>query len=142
MRCPKPRLTRSGIAALQDYDWPGNIRELRNVIERAVILARGGPLHFDLPVTDSTPPPALSTPRPVPKTGLQFLTEVEMRSYERENLVAVLESTGWKIKGADGAAELLGVKATTLLEAHQADGIEKAGPAQSLITLSREWSGA
>ena len=50
LRCPKPRLTRAAVAGLQNYDWPGNVRELRNAIERAVILARGGPLHFDLPV--------------------------------------------------------------------------------------------
>ena len=51
-KCPKPRLTAAGIATLQYYDWPGNIRELRNVIERAAILARGGPLEFDLPITE------------------------------------------------------------------------------------------
>jgi transcriptional regulator with GAF, ATPase, and Fis domain len=50
--CPKPRLTRAGIAKLQNYHWPGNIRELRNVIERASIISRGGTLDFDLPVTE------------------------------------------------------------------------------------------
>ncbi len=49
LRIPKPRLTRAGIAKLLSYDWPGNVRELRNVIDRAVILARGGALDFDLP---------------------------------------------------------------------------------------------
>src|SRR5882724_10386970 len=44
LKCAKPRLTKAGIAKLQNYDWPGNVRELRNVIERAVILARGGSL--------------------------------------------------------------------------------------------------
>jgi DNA-binding NtrC family response regulator len=43
------RLTPAGLAALQNYDWPGNIRELHNVIERAVIVARGGAMEFDLP---------------------------------------------------------------------------------------------
>jgi transcriptional regulator with GAF, ATPase, and Fis domain len=51
--CPRPRLTRAGIETLQGYDWPGNIRELRNVIERAVIFARGGALEFDVPGTGS-----------------------------------------------------------------------------------------
>ena len=51
---PKSRLTRPGIETLQSYDWPGNIRELRNVIERAVIFARGGALKFDLPGTSSS----------------------------------------------------------------------------------------
>ena len=46
------------MARLQNYDWPGNIRELRNVIERAIIVARGKALEFDLPTTISAPVPA------------------------------------------------------------------------------------
>ena len=46
--CPKPRLTRAGLETLLSYEWPGNIRELRNVIERAVVFAQGGFLDFDL----------------------------------------------------------------------------------------------
>src|SRR6516225_3671085 len=52
--CPRPRLTQAGIQALLGYDWPGNIRELRSVIERAIIFARGGALDFDLPVVHSS----------------------------------------------------------------------------------------
>jgi transcriptional regulator with GAF, ATPase, and Fis domain len=115
LRCPKPRLTRAGIKTLQSYDWPGNIRELRNVIERAVICARGGALEFDLPVNvssvDLTPFGSQDTDGP----ELEYLTESEMRRRERENLLAILQKTGWKIKGMDGAAELLGVKASTLV---------------------------
>jgi len=48
--CARPILTRVGVEILQKYDWPGNIRELRNVIERAVILAQGRPIAFDVPV--------------------------------------------------------------------------------------------
>jgi len=125
LRCLKPRLTRAAVAKLQNYGWPGNVRELRNVIERAVILARGGPLQFDLPVTDSAPPPASSTQNSSAKAGLQYFTEAEMERRERENLVAVLETAGWKIKGADGAAELLGVKPTTLLSRMKKMGLKK-----------------
>ena len=115
LRCPKPRLTRAGIAMLQNYDWPGNIRELRNVIERAVIISRGGVLDFDLPVKHlpSILPPGL--PRENNGAGLEILTELELRQRERENLLAALRKTNWKIKGVDGAAELLGVKPTTLV---------------------------
>ena len=61
LKCAKPRLTRAGVVKLQSYDWPGNVRELRNVIERAVILARGGNLEFDLPIqTGASPSPARS----------------------------------------------------------------------------------
>jgi DNA-binding NtrC family response regulator len=113
--CPRPRLTRAGIETLQSYDWPGNIRELRNVIERAVIFARGGALEFDLPVVNYSPGPAPTSPQLGGAPDLEYRTNSEMQRLERENLFAVLEKTGWKIKGLDGAAELLGVKPTTLI---------------------------
>jgi len=81
LRCARPRLTRAGIAKLQSYHWPGNIRELRNVIERAVIISRGGALDFDLPVTNSAPPPASSKSQlgqSGDRTVPEFLTETEM----------------------------------------------------------------
>jgi len=101
-------------AKLQNYRWPGNIRELRNVIERALIIARDGALDFDLPVAES----AMVPPRPAAHAKSdaepEFLTEAEIHRRERNNLLTILERTRWKIKGAKGAAELLGVKATTL----------------------------
>ena len=112
---PKPRLTRAGVIQLQNYDWPGNIRELRNVIERAVILARGGALAFDLPTGAASPPANPDKVRADADGDRKFLTEVEMEQRERANLLLVLEKSAWKIKGANGAAELLGVKPTTLL---------------------------
>jgi transcriptional regulator with GAF, ATPase, and Fis domain len=112
--CSKPRLTRAAIAKLENYHWPGNIRELRNVIERAIIISCGGALDFDLPVTEST----LVPPRPAApaksEAEPEFLTEAELQRRERNNLLTVLEKTRWKIKGENGAAELLGVKVTTL----------------------------
>jgi transcriptional regulator with GAF, ATPase, and Fis domain len=128
LRCPWPRLTRAGIARLQHYDWPGNIRELRNVIERAVILARGGPLQFDLPFTESGAVRHLPATAPAPgpdATDRSFLTEAEIVGRERENLINVLERAAWKIKGADGAAELLGVKPTTLLSRMKKLGLRR-----------------
>ena len=116
MKCPKARLTPAGITALQNYHWPGNIRELRNVIERAVILASGGALEFDLPMAVHSPQtPTRITDSVIERLEPEFLTEPELQRRERENLLTVLEKTDWKIKGADGAAELLGVKPTTLL---------------------------
>ena len=113
--CPKPRLTRAGIEALESYEWPGNIRELRNVIERAAIFARGGALEFDLPVTGASVDPTSFGPQYSDGLDPEYLTESEMRRRERENLLAILQKTGWRIKGSDGAAELLGVKASTLV---------------------------
>src|SRR6516165_3598686 len=113
--CPKPRLTRAGIEALESYEWPGNIRELRNVIERAAIFARGGALEFDLPVTESLVDLTSFGPQDGHEPEAEYLTESEMKRRERENLLAILRKAGWKIKGVDGAAELLGVKASTLI---------------------------
>jgi hydrogenase-4 transcriptional activator len=115
MGCAKPRLTRAGIIELQSYDWPGNIRELRNVIERSVILSRGKTLEFD-PPTQQTQTHAVSTKSYAESAAEEgFFTETEMLQKERDNLARVLEKANWKIKGADGAAELLGIKANTLL---------------------------
>ena len=125
LRCAPPRLTRAAIACLENYDWPGNIRELRNVIERAVILACGGPLHFDLPVTDSAPGPTVPKPAREDGPDREILTEAEMQRRERENLLAALDKTGWKIKGPDGVAELLGVKPTTLLQRMKKWGLKR-----------------
>lgn len=124
--CPQPRLTRAGLAQLETYDWPGNIRELRNVLERAVILAHGGALEFDLPAGAAAT--AAAPPAPVADsaaTSRGFFTEAEIQQRERENLQAVLQKSGWKIKGPDGAAELLGVKPTTLLSRLKKIGLQR-----------------
>jgi transcriptional regulator with GAF, ATPase, and Fis domain len=105
------------VETLQAYDRPGNIRELRNVIERAVIFARGGTLEFDIPRNGSSVDDNQAEP--------EYLTESEMRHRERENLFAALQKAGWKIKGADGAAELLGVKPTTLISRMEKLGLKR-----------------
>jgi DNA-binding NtrC family response regulator len=129
LKCAKPRLTRAAVAKLQNYDWPGNVRELRNVIERGVILARGGALDFELPTgTPSALParsvPVVQSPDEAPAQP-RFLTEAELQRRERENLLAALETANWKIKGPDGAAELLGVKPTTLISRMEKWGLKK-----------------
>jgi len=129
LKCAKPRLTRAAVTQLQSYDWPGNVRELRNVIERAVISARGGGLDFDLPVTGPSSPAARPSARSDFSTSSpaqpKFLTEAELQRRERDNLVQVLEAANWKISGPDGAAELLGVKPTTLLSRMDKWGLKK-----------------
>jgi transcriptional regulator of acetoin/glycerol metabolism len=135
MKCAKPRLTRAAIATLLNYGWPGNVRELRNVIERAVILARGGALNFDLPTTAtaSARPNPLQTP---PAVGTNLLTEAEIRNLERNNLLASLEAAQWKVRGPNGAAELLGIKPTTLYERMKKLGIKRPGSASAVDVYS------
>jgi DNA-binding NtrC family response regulator/class 3 adenylate cyclase len=125
-KCPKARLTPAGIAALQNYDWPGNIRELRNVIERAVILACGGALEFNLPMRVAGAQVATTITEPASnRSEPEFLTESGWQRRERENLLIALKKTSWKIKGANGAAELLGVKPTTLLSRIKKMGLQR-----------------
>jgi DNA-binding NtrC family response regulator len=123
--CPRARLTQTGVETLQRYDWPGNIRELRSVIERAVIFAAGGALQFELPLSDSSRNPIPPAPRVGDRPDQEYLTDSEMQRLERENLFNVLEKTGWKIKGTAGAAELLGMKPTTLISRIEKMGLKR-----------------
>jgi PAS domain S-box-containing protein len=106
---------------LQASDWPGNIRELQNVIERAVITSRDGRLNLDraLPSMPGVPPP-------VPSAGPDRVrTRREMEDLERGNLLLALEQAGWKVSGTDGAAALLGLRPSTLNSRIKALGIER-----------------
>lgn len=112
LNLPHLRLTQGDIQALGRYDWPGNVRELENVIERAAILARDGRLRFDLPDARH-PAPAKAPPKAQSQQG-GLLTEDARRARDRANILAALEACSGKVFGAGGAAELLGVKPTTL----------------------------
>jgi transcriptional regulator with GAF, ATPase, and Fis domain len=96
---PIEAIAKSSLQALQSYGWPGNVRELRNLIERSVILATGPTLKIELP--DGA---ASAAPR-----SLATLAEAE-----REHVLRVLESAAWRIRGPGGAAEVLGLKPSTL----------------------------
>jgi len=104
-------LTSAEAARLLSYDWPGNVRELQNVIERAVITNRGGPLSFDLPSSEGSGP---SRPGGAVRAEIDLVSDAEMRRRERDNMLRALEQTSWRVYGPEGAAALLGVKATTL----------------------------
>jgi transcriptional regulator with GAF, ATPase, and Fis domain len=90
-------VSKDSLAALQQHAWPGNVRELRNLVERAVILSAGPRLVIDGPKTTTAP---LRTNRLI--------------DLEAEHIRRVLESVDWRVRGAGGAAELLGLKPTTL----------------------------
>jgi transcriptional regulator with GAF, ATPase, and Fis domain len=109
-RVAAPPLTPEDIESLQRYDWPGNIRELQNVIERAVILSKGARLRLDLalPRIGSIAGASTSSRRD------DVLTEREWRDRERANVMRALERCDGRIYGQGGAAELLGINPTTL----------------------------
>lgn len=125
-RCGNLQLTAEQIRRLQAYAWPGNVRELQNVIERAMILSSCGtqPLNLNLILPDETDAPAQSLAS-VHSPPTAFVTQAEWEKRERENLLAALEAANWKIYGAGGAAQLLGMKPTTLASRLQSLGIKK-----------------
>jgi transcriptional regulator with GAF, ATPase, and Fis domain len=91
-------IPRKTMQQLQGYAWPGNVRELSNVIERAIILTSGDTLHVELPaqMQDAAAP------------------RMTLKESEREQILGVLQRTGWRIRGVGGAAEILDIKPTTL----------------------------
>ena len=122
-------LTPDNASAVTAYPWPGNVRELENVVERAAILSVDGILRLDAVLPEIAAEEALAPPsrssvalegsvvltpstRPQPPRG--FYTADELRDLERLNLLAVLDRSEGKVAGPGGAADLLGVKPSTL----------------------------
>lgn len=104
------RLSEADARRLSRYDWPGNVRELQNVIERAVILSQNGRLRIDLPDQAAHAPVADGNHEARPAV----MTDMEIRGFERANIIAALKATGGKVFGSGGAAELMDMKPTTL----------------------------
>jgi len=119
------KLTRRQVETIQRYDWPGNVRELKNVIERAVILSRGDSLRLDLSLPDAGGETDARTLAPTVPHDDTVLTEKEMRRFARANLERALDKAGWRVSGRGGAAELLGLKPTTLADRIRALGLAK-----------------
>jgi transcriptional regulator with GAF, ATPase, and Fis domain len=115
------RLSEGDARKLTRYDWPGNARELQNVIERAAILARKGRLRIDLP---ETPLAVRATGRNNGTIQVSVLTDHDRRARDRANITAALNACNGRVFGERGAAALLGVKPTTLASRIKSLGIE------------------
>jgi formate hydrogenlyase transcriptional activator len=101
MSRPVESIPSAAIEALTNYEWPGNIRELQNVIERSVILSPGRVLQIAIPELAKSSPPSLGTPR-------------FEESAERERILRALRESDGKVSGPNGAAVRLGLRRTTL----------------------------
>ena len=91
-------IAEGSLVALKQYAWPGNVRELRNVVERAMITASGPRLTIGAPSGSAA----------------ANRQSAKLMDVDREHIRRVLEGTGWRIRGGDGAANRLGLKPTTL----------------------------
>jgi DNA-binding NtrC family response regulator len=122
------RIPPTTMSALTSYHWPGNIRELQNLIERAVILSDDGVLPNPLPAGGTsamTTPSATTTPAPT-----------TLKDSERVLILQTLESVGWVIGGPNGAAAKLGLKRTTLIHKMQKLGISRSNQQRSAGSMT------
>jgi formate hydrogenlyase transcriptional activator len=103
-------IPKKAMQALQSYSWPGNVRELKNLIEHAMIVSKSKTLDVHVPKQASSETNA---------TG-------NLQDMERMHIVAVLEKTDWRLAGQDGAAEVLGLKRTTLQAKMKKLGIKRS----------------
>ena len=103
------RISRKSMDALQRYAWPGNARELRNIVEHAMITSADGKLRF----------------RPLDQISGDITIMVSLEDLERTHILNVLSKTAWRIAGKGGAAEILGMKRTTLLSKINKLGIKR-----------------
>ena len=119
---PNVKIPLTELEKLSRYSWPGNIRELENVIERQVILAHNGKVVFQGLPTDVKEEPVLF--QQTETVQGRVLTDAEVKNQDRINIVIALRQTGGKVSGKGGAAELLNMKSTTLSSRIKKYGID------------------
>ena len=128
-----PRVPVRELDRARDYDWPGNIRELQNAVERAVILTRGGTLELFLPAALQRFPLPTSTRQEED----EIIPEREWLDLERANVMRALRKSAFRLYGAGGAAERLGLNAGTLASRLKRLGISVAELKRSQRSLTR-----
>jgi formate hydrogenlyase transcriptional activator len=111
---PAMALSLADLKKMQSYSWPGNIRELENIVERAVIVSAAGKLHIEIPVGESQRIDRSEAAVKAELVSRLVLTDQERRMGERENIFNALRQTQGKVAGREGAAALLGMKPASL----------------------------
>jgi PAS domain S-box-containing protein len=131
MNRPEPKITQEALRQLTSYEWPGNVRQLQNVIERSIIMWQEGSLSFDLPVSpanENSGPvtqPDFDVSERQPPREHALLTRAELKRQERDAIIAALKQTNGRISGCRGAATLLGMKPSTFASRMAALGLNR-----------------
>lgn len=120
------RISQQCLRSLEARAWPGNIRELRNVIERAIIISAGNRLRLDSELPNIAEPVSAGLREP-DASEPEFLTDAEFRQKEKSNITAALRHANWRIWGENGAAALLGLNPSTLKYRMKQLGVKKQG---------------
>jgi formate hydrogenlyase transcriptional activator len=118
---------REAMEALQNYPWPGNIRELQSVVERAAIITQGTTLRLadDLSGSVGAASPQAETAAPAAASFYADGQLLTLEEVERRYISAVLERTRWRVHGKGGAAEILGLNPNTLRSRLQKLGLRR-----------------
>lgn len=118
------QISKQQLQSLIAHAWPGNIRELKNVIERAIIVSTGNRLRLDaaLPSIAETP---LEAAKMQESSDADFVTDAEFRMLEKSNISAALRHANWRIWGENGAAKLLELNPSTLKYRMKQLGVKK-----------------
>src|SRR5712671_2951460 len=124
MNRPLPRFSRANANQLSAHAWPGNVRELQNAVERAVILAHDRQLRFDLQPSELSVSVQPKCEEHI-ATRSELATRDDWKRQERESIMRALQQAGGKVSGPRGAAELLGMRPTTLSSRLKAMGITR-----------------
>jgi formate hydrogenlyase transcriptional activator len=106
---PISEILKKDMDMFKSYSWPGNVRELKNIIERALILSTGTTLHVDQ----------------IGSEDAETIQSTTLKGVERSHILEILEGTGWKISGRNGAAGILGLKESTLRAKLKKLGIQR-----------------
>lgn len=117
--------TSSDRKKLKSYSWPGNVRELKNMLERAVILCRKDPDNFTQVLDDLMGNMEQEFPQFTDSEKIVVSKESDLQDLNKENILKALSATNWKISGDRSAAQLLGVKESTLWKRINKLGLKK-----------------
>jgi PAS domain S-box-containing protein len=120
------QLSDEDIARLSSYGWPGNIRELQNVIERAVITSADGRVNLEIALLGGGESIDTEISLPLRENESRVLSDNELKEFEKANIVRALNQTDWKISGKEGAAAMLGIPTSTLNSKIKSLGIKRS----------------
>jgi DNA-binding NtrC family response regulator len=121
---PLLQISKATMKLLQARDWPGHVRELENVVERAVISSRGDMFEVSDWISDLIPLEGSESPHEVQSSAANGKT---LEQLERDHIVSTLERLHWRLEGQGGAADVLGINASTLRSRMRKHGIRRPG---------------